>query len=520
MLDKNTVLGARYRILRLLGEGGMGAVYEAEHLTVHRRVAVKVLLPEHASNPAIVERFVREARAAVSIGHDNIVEVSDFGEDNGLHYMVMELLRGESLASRISALGKLPIPMAAAIMGQTLSALAAAHACGIVHRDLKPENVFLTTKVGIVDFVKLLDFGISKFQSATWAEPKALTRTGTTLGTPYYMAPEQALGRREVDHRADLFAAGAMLYEMITGNMPFSGESQAEIFLAVIYRQPPLKGPREHDPSIPEALEAAILKALAVDADQRFASAAEFLDALRPFGATAVIAPMNAPRNTPSPPSNTPQPEPAHTVTDVQIGEAVVPSAGEATSSQVIELARPKHRAPRRFAAFAAASLGLLAVTALGLALRHPETASTQRDAAITTAREVRLDLVGVPDEATIEIDGAPASSRSPVFIAGSSHVLRVTAPGRLPFEHRLQVDHTQSLAVVLAPAPSPTAQTPPLPAPSAPETARPSSVVSRARPAPPSTRPRAARTADSRPSGQSATTSQATRTLPLDTHY
>ncbi len=277
------VIAGRYRVTGILGEGGMGAVYIAEHLALGRKVAIKRLHPELTGDEKAVARFQREARAAAATGHEHIVEVLDLGyAEDGAPYLVMEYLRGTALAQVIKQEGRLPLPRTANIIGQVLAALSAVHQREIVHRDLKPDNVFLTRRGGVVDYVKVLDFGISKMKHEE-GEPTNLTRTGVTMGTPYYMSPEQARGIKKLDHRVDLYAVSVMLYECLTGRLPLTGDNYHAL-LQQILRVEPLP-PSTVVASLPPALDALILKGLAKDPAQRFSSATEMLEALVPFGA-------------------------------------------------------------------------------------------------------------------------------------------------------------------------------------------------------------------------------------------
>ncbi len=210
---------------RKVGEGGMGAVYLGEHNRISRRAAIKVLLPELASEPEVVARFLNEARASADIKHPHVIEISDFGElDDGTSYLVMEWLQGRSLADRMGA-ARVPVTQALHIGRQIAEALEAAHQRGVVHRDLKPDNVFLVERDGDADFVKVLDFGIAKIlRGAT----ELHTQTGAIMGTPGYMAPEQCRGE-VVDPRADLYALGVILYEMLGGRLPFEAEGLGEL---------------------------------------------------------------------------------------------------------------------------------------------------------------------------------------------------------------------------------------------------------------------------------------------------
>jgi len=239
-LQAGQIIEGKYRIVRLLGEGGMGAVYEGENVRIHRRVAIKVLHSAVASNVDAVQRFEREAQAAGRIGSDHIVEVIDLGNlPDGDRFMVMEYLDGESFSQRIQGRGRLSPAEASGIMIQLLEGLAAAHGAGIFHRDLKPDNVYLLrSKKGQGDFVKILDFGISKFNKLNKDSGMSMTRTGAVMGTPYYMSPEQAKGSKDMDHRSDLYSAGVMLYEAITGQVPFNAETFNELIFKIVLETP------------------------------------------------------------------------------------------------------------------------------------------------------------------------------------------------------------------------------------------------------------------------------------------
>jgi serine/threonine protein kinase len=261
------VIGERiqnYVVTTLLGEGGMGAVYIGQHPVIDRKVAIKVLKRELAADKSLVERFVNEARAANVIRHPNIVEILDVGTlADGLPYIIMELLSGESLAQRLQRTGRLGLEYAVHIAVQTMSALAAAHARGIVHRDLKPDNLFLVHTMGATapsrEVVKVLDFGIAKIKRDV--SNSKLTSTGSLIGTPTYMSPEQCRGiTAEVDHLTDVYAMGAIVYEMLCGRPPFVSEGVGEILIMHLTRPPePL---RALNPGVPPHVERAVLAAL------------------------------------------------------------------------------------------------------------------------------------------------------------------------------------------------------------------------------------------------------------------
>jgi serine/threonine protein kinase len=272
-------LGGLYIVERLIGEGGMGRVYEATHAHLGKAYAVKVLAEGRADKPDAVERFLREAKSASRIEHDHIVKVINFDkhDEHGV-FIVMELLEGEDLAERLER-GPLPVDAAIELATQTGDALEAAHEAGIVHRDLKPENIFITQKKGR-DFVKVLDFGISKIKSPEHTDVK-LTATDQIVGTPLYISPELARGVSVVDHRTDIYALGVIVYEMITGTPPFAGQNHFQLLYKHGNEAPDPPSQRSRHAKIPTHVEAAILRALEKQPANRFPSMKSFSDALR-----------------------------------------------------------------------------------------------------------------------------------------------------------------------------------------------------------------------------------------------
>ncbi|MFK7992266.1 MAG: serine/threonine-protein kinase [Sandaracinaceae bacterium] len=278
-----------YRVLSRLGEGGMGAVYLAHHQLIDKQVVIKVLHPEMAKRPEFVERFHREAKAATSIGHEHIVDVTDMGQlPDGSPFIVMEYLEGRSLGDLLLDEGALPIGRAIRLVQQVCDALAAAHDKGIIHRDMKPDNVLVLERRG-EDFVKVLDFGISKFLADE--EQIKLTQTGMAMGTPSYMSPEQTQGLDTVDHRTDLYAVGVMLYELLSGDVPFTASTYAALILKAVTEPPPPL--REARPDVPETLEAVVLSALAKKPEGRPADLRVLSDALAPFSSLDAPAPAS-----------------------------------------------------------------------------------------------------------------------------------------------------------------------------------------------------------------------------------
>jgi serine/threonine-protein kinase len=267
-----------YRVLSLLGQGGMGAVYLARHPQIGREVAIKVL-PSNDGDGELVGRFLNEARATAAVKHPNIVEILDMGTaEDGLVYLVMELLEGETLRKVLKAQGQLDVQRAMGFTYQVASALAVAHDKGIIHRDLKPENLFVvhddnsnisrTQRLVSREKIKVFDFGLAKFDLARGGIESAIsTRPGTAMGTPYYMSPEQCLGNRNLDGRTDIYSLGVILYEALCGVPPFTGKGAGQLMFLHMHRDP--VPPRTLRPEIPDGLEALILKMLAKQPEDR-----------------------------------------------------------------------------------------------------------------------------------------------------------------------------------------------------------------------------------------------------------
>jgi eukaryotic-like serine/threonine-protein kinase len=330
-LSTGDIIDGKYRIVRLIGEGGMGAVYEAENMRIHRKVAIKVLHAGVAQTGEAVSRFEREAQAAGRIGSEHIVEVLDLGNlPSGDRYMVMEFMDGDALSGRIRARTRLTPSEIYPIMHQLLEALAAAHGAGIIHRDLKPDNVYLLkSRGGKADFVKLLDFGISKFNQLSGDSGFSMTRTGAVMGTPYYMAPEQAKGARDLDHRVDLYAAGVILYEAITGEVPFNADTFNELLFKIVLEA--AKPVELVVPNIDANFAAIVNKSMAREPSQRFQTAREFQQALEQWAAGAgpqFAAALNASVQTHGSPPAPHQPVPTGQHAAVGTGQHAAVAAG------------------------------------------------------------------------------------------------------------------------------------------------------------------------------------------------
>jgi serine/threonine-protein kinase len=269
----------QYRVLKKLGEGGMGAVYIAEHVLLGRKAAIKVLLPQLSAHQEIVNRFFNEARAATAISDPGIVQIFDFGyHTDGSAFIVMEFLEGETLDSRLRRLGRLHPADAIRLIRQVASSLAAAHARGIIHRDLKPENIFLVVdkEVSGGERAKILDFGIAKLSDDH--PGKVRTHTQAIMGTPMYMSPEQCRGAGQVDARSDVYALGCVLFHLLTGTVPFDGEGAGDIIAA--HLREPAPAPSSRAPGIAPEVDGVVLRCMAKTADQRFASMEELATVL------------------------------------------------------------------------------------------------------------------------------------------------------------------------------------------------------------------------------------------------
>jgi serine/threonine protein kinase len=289
------VVDGKYRVIDAIGEGGMSSIYEAEHLGLDRRVALKVLHASLADDREAVARLRQEAQVVAAVGHPNICEVFDMGKmDNGSHYLVMERLHGESLADRLKGDGAMTFLELAPLVRQVLSALEAAHSKGILHRDLKPENIFIEEhRASGTVRGKLLDFGISKSMTYDFIENQRLTHTGMVMGTPYYMAPEQARGDSGLDQRVDLWAVGVIMYEALTGRRPFVATNYNALLVKILTSKPrPVK---KLKPSVLDAAAAIVEKALSKLREDRFQNAREFSKELARVEREAMVEDPHAP---------------------------------------------------------------------------------------------------------------------------------------------------------------------------------------------------------------------------------
>ena len=330
-LEPGQTIDGKYKVGRLIGEGGMGTVFEGENSRIGRRVAIKVLHSNVASMPEFAERFEREARVAARVGSPNVCDVLDLGDlPNGDRYIVMEFLDGQSFEDRIVDRGKLTPHELAPIAFELLDGLGTMHNARIVHRDLKPANVFLAKgQAGRGEVVKILDFGVAKLMPFE-GEIGTMTKTGSMMGTPLYMSPEQARGARDVDGRTDLYAASVMFYRALCGELPYMAETLNELLFKIVLEDPrPLV---EVVPDIDEAFAAIVHKGLARDPDQRFTSAREYQEAIAVWGKTQGRSSLRFALTLPSdPPPYLSTPKGASPKTPV--AKAATPVTGAATAA-------------------------------------------------------------------------------------------------------------------------------------------------------------------------------------------
>jgi serine/threonine-protein kinase len=334
---EGTIIGA-YRVRDKLGEGGMGAVYRADHTLLGRPAAIKVLLPSLSSSEDIVTRFFNEARAVSSIADPGIVQVFDFGyHTDGSAYIVMELLIGEALDARLRRLGRLAPADALRLMRQAAAALAAAHGKGVVHRDLKPENIFVIGDLAVTggERAKVLDFGIAKL--TTGGPGRAMTRTGTLIGTPIFMSPEQCTGASNLDHRADIYSLGGVLMCLLTGRPPFLSQGMGELIVA--HLREPAPAPSSRVPGLPRELDALVARCLAKRPEDRFASMHDLAQAMAAIEAQLLGIPAF--------PAYVGSPTPPPSAAPI-IARAPAATLGHAPTAVALASPAPVPRAPAR----------------------------------------------------------------------------------------------------------------------------------------------------------------------------
>ncbi|HEX3345751.1 MAG TPA: serine/threonine-protein kinase, partial [Polyangiaceae bacterium] len=361
------LIAGKYEVLRLIGRGGMGSVWEGRHVTLGTRVAIKFIDQEYAESKEACARFVTEARAAATIQSKHAIQIFDHGvTDEGRPYMVMELLTGEPLDERIDRLIRLSLPETARILGQVCRALQRAHEAGIIHRDLKPENIFLVRSPDDDDEIaKVLDFGIAKIKQLPGEQGlTSSTKTGAVLGTPYYMAPEQARGLRSIDYRADLWSLGVIAYKCVTGVLPFEGESVGDLLVKICTAPAPI--PSLTVPGLPPGFDAWFARTMEREPAARFASAAQLAEGLAVAAGISVRrGPMSSVPHG-APPPGTPMPP-------VMPERTPLPGAGLTSAPFVTSASPPKSSRGAVFAVAVAALLGgTLGVVGVVKLLAHP----------------------------------------------------------------------------------------------------------------------------------------------------
>ena len=460
-----------YEIKAKIGEGGMGTVYLGEHPLIGKRVAIKVLLEELVAKQDVVSRFFHEAKAVNDIGHLNIVDIVDFGKTTGerneeIVYFIMEFLDGEALSSRIRRAG-LPFKDTIHIVTQCCSALAASHAKGIVHRDLKPENLFLIGRGADKNFVKILDFGIAKL-TADGGTSSHKTRTGLVIGTPTYMSPEQCEGKGLIDHRSDVYSLGIVMYELLTGSVPFPGEGFGEVLVAHLTKAP--APPSTLNANVPPGLESIVMHAIEKDRNRRFQSMQEFLKALEdpeahaagwrglPDYAAGPGAPTMQSMPVVSPPSG-------RTLAIDEVGPASSTGGARPTTLEgaAAEVTFPPTRRPRGRAPLIAGLTGALALLVVGgyLGLSNlskpkagdaqPEVAAARPEpVAAQTAKAASVAPVApVNDTVSVTVTSDPVGAK--VYRADKSEAEHELTPvtftlhkGDPPFDIQLRLDGYQ----------------------------------------------------------------------------
>jgi serine/threonine-protein kinase len=459
------LVGGKYVIEALLGAGGMGAVFLANHEQLRRHVAIKFLLSEAMSNPDAFARFEREAHAAAALQSDNVTRVIDMGAlPGGAPYIVMEYLEGEDLAARLMVEGRLPIEQAVAYVIEACDALSEAHALGIVHRDLKPANLFLARRPNGSVRVKVLDFGISKMSASGNAKGMSLTGTGAVMGSPLYMSPEQLKGSGKVDERSDIWSLGVVLYEFLAGQPPYMGDAFPEqCALILTAAVPPLRAKR---PDVSPRLEAVVMRCLAKEASARFSHVGELTAALLAavpnanLGASGRLAVSQAPSTVPDARgaggtlalSRTPRPSPQRegSVTAVPVSHTGVPQ----------EMSR---RAMGIIVALAACALGAAAVIfAMRPSSDHgaPPPIQAVQTSPVAAPGPAIPTPPSEPSTATPPPPDTAAPAAPPATAASPSQPTAPSSPGARPRSHA-------SPPAPATPPPSPVA--PPAAAPAAP---------------------------------------------------
>ncbi len=478
------LLAERYRLGSIISEGGMGVVYEAEHVTLGRRVAVKMLHPHLRVSAETMLRFENEARLAASVGHRSVVDVIDLGRYQGLPYFVMEYLDGESLGDVLERRGVLEIPEAVDLCIELLEGLRAVHERGIVHRDLKPGNIMLVKQAGGSPILKVLDFGISRLQEAD-EQGLSITKTGSVFGTPRYMSPEQAKGKKDIDARADLYAVGVVLYRCLTGGFPFTGDNYNALLNAIATSDP--VPPRDRVDGIPDGLEAIILKSLARVRTDRYQDANSFIESLAPYASFSphmsasqkTVKAKRVDRPTFEPPAPVSvDPKSGGTATSwtstsgkrwrgeltwvlpVAIVTVLVVSGLAALAFFMHSRLARQEQDIERMSRVIGSKKRVDSLIPARPASASPDGSTQDEDRSSADPARVRLELTGLPDDATVELDGRPLP-QIPILLEPDtgSHVLEVKSAGYEDWEKDIALTADLLIEVVLIPLPAPQTQ-------------------------------------------------------------
>ncbi len=468
------LVGGKYEILRLIGRGGMGSVWEGKHTSLGTRVAIKFIDPEYAESQEACARFVTEARAAATIQSKYAIQIFDHGvTEGGRPYIVMELLLGEPLDKRLERLGRLTLPETARIIGHVSRALQRAHDAGIIHRDLKPENIFLVRSPDDDDEIaKVLDFGIAKIKAPPGEEGlSSSTKTGAVLGTPYYMSPEQARGLRNIDHRSDLWSLGVIAHKCVTGLLPFEGVSVGDLLVKICTA--PLPTPSVTVPGLPATFDAWFARALEREPAARFSRAMELADGL------AFTAGLSARAPTSSQDAVSPVPAPARAGSAVS-GSAptisgAIPGAGVTSAPITAPSITTRPSRGVLFAAVAAAIAGAAIGVAAVVKFASPSPAPGAAGALAAASMSAAAVPGGPIPSGTPLLSAVPAPPPANPAVSASNlpaapATTRPTAPAAKPLP-ALTAPASPGAAAHAKPAPGPlpaaaTPALPPTPAP------------------------------------------------------